>query len=447
MENISQETHAAPGTVSLDPPLQETAPPTAALILAELRRIMESPYFRGSSRGKQVLSYIVNYYLEQHPEPLKERIIGAAIFNRPINYDTGDDSVVRAQAREVRHRLEKYYASQPEGAELQINLPIGSYTPQIKWLTEKNGSLSPLPSSAIVVASQPDANKEQLAPPPKATFWHAHGHLSLALLLLLLAIVSGLALFAHMHQTVLEAFWEPALNGHKQPLICLPKPALYRPSYELYKRTEQRPGEFTLENYRMTHRPHLQPDSPLTWGEMTEYEDFGVGKGDVKAAATFTAFLAQHGKGSSMRIGNEYTFQDLRDSPAVVIGAFSNEWTMKLTANMHFFFIDDEHGLWIKERAPNGRKWQATHGNIGADYGLVTRLLDSSTGQFNVFVAGIEGSGSAAASELIVNPTYLQNALRNAPSNWAKMNVQILVKTEVHDNVAGPPEVLATYFW
>src|ERR1035438_4508291 len=102
--------------------------PPPALVAEALKQILESEYFHTSTRGKQFLRFVVQYRLENHPEPLKERMIGAALFNRPLDYATGDDSVVRAQAREVRRRLEQYNTAHGHKNPLRIDLPVGSYT-------------------------------------------------------------------------------------------------------------------------------------------------------------------------------------------------------------------------------------------------------------------------------------------------------------------------------
>jgi hypothetical protein len=78
---------------------------------------------------------------------------------------------------------------------------------------------------------------------------------------------------------------------------------------------------------------------------------------------------------------------------------------------------------------------------------VVTRLLDSKTGKFVVAVAGIQSYGTAAAGELISNTEYLEKALRMAPPDWSRKNLQIVLQTTVTDSVAGPPQAVAIYTW
>ena len=74
-----------------------------------LEEITSSHAFAGSKRTKDFLKLIVQHALAGEVDSLRERSIGAEMFGRPINYDTGTDAVVRVKATEVRKRLSQYY--------------------------------------------------------------------------------------------------------------------------------------------------------------------------------------------------------------------------------------------------------------------------------------------------------------------------------------------------
>ena len=87
------------------------------------------------------------------------------------------------------------------------------------------------------------------------------------------------------------------------------------------------------------------------------------------------------------------------------------------------------------------------HGEIVEDFAIVTRLLDAKTGQVLIAAAGLGANGTQAAGEFISRPDYLEEAFRAAPPDWQKKNLQVVLQTTVTDSVAGPPRVVATYFW
>src|ERR1035437_288229 len=117
-------------------------------VLRELSLILNSPIFQPSKRGQQFLSYVVRHRLEGNHDRLKERTIGIDLFQRPVGYATGDDPVVRVQAGEVRRRLDQYYQANPNSSEVRIELHVGSYTPEFKWVRhEKQTEHTSLPQA------------------------------------------------------------------------------------------------------------------------------------------------------------------------------------------------------------------------------------------------------------------------------------------------------------
>ena len=105
-----------------------------SLVQCHLERVLASKAFAGSKRSQDFLRLILEHALAGRLDNLRERMIGAEMFGRPIDYDTANDAVVRVKANEVRRRLAQYYAE--EGIELdpvRIDLPTGSYVPEFHW--------------------------------------------------------------------------------------------------------------------------------------------------------------------------------------------------------------------------------------------------------------------------------------------------------------------------
>jgi len=414
--------------------------PKREAIFAELDSILASPFFRSAARSRQFLKYVVQQQVDGHSDLLKERTIGTEVFLRPAGYATGDDPVVRVQAGEVRRRLDQYYRTPSENSQVRIELPVGSYSPVFHW-----------PAAAMPEPLQEVVQAVPEPPPARLRFerWAIAG-LCTALLL-----GAGIAAQRTHHSarrpSVLEQFWQPVLATQQPALICLAKGVTYRPNLKLYQRyARNHPGAYKTEVERWNDPMPLDPNEKLTWGDMQYFPDFGVATGDVSAAVRLSALLGKIGKPSQVRIGADYSFEDLRNSPAVVVGAFNNKWTMRLTSNLHFAFSEKNGEFSIREQIPGGRAWQTHRADSGIpseDFAVVARLLDSKTGQFTVAEAGLTTDGTEAASEFTSNETYLKEGLRNAPPNWPAMNSEVVIETTVTDSVAGPPRVVATYFW
>ena len=361
------------------------------------------------------------------------------MFLRPAGYATGDDPVVRVQAGEVRRRLDQYYRARPNGSFVRIELPVGSYSPAFQWLSTTAKPGTPAPPSP-----EPEIRRTS-----HAKFW------AITAICLVVALAAGGAFFA-IHRalrqrSVVEQFWSPIFASQQPVLICLAKPVLYRPTQDVYHRYAQtHPGTFQTEVERADQPLPLNENENLSWRDMYIASDYGVALGDVYAAVSLSAYLGKIGKPRQVRIGTNYSFEDLRNSPDVVVGAFNNKWTMQLTSNLHFAFVEDNEDFMIREEPPGHRIWKTrkgAHGEAIEDFAIVSRLLDSKTGQFTITVAGIGGTGTQAAAEFVSNSEYLEEALRNAPEGWQTKNMEVVIETTVTDSVPGPPHAIASYFW
>jgi hypothetical protein len=427
------------------------------VILFELERVLASRLFRSSGRYKQFLSYVVRNSLEGHVENLKERIIGTEVFQRDPDYATGDDAVVRVNAGEVRRRLEQYYYAAPKDTPVRIEIPIGSYAPEFRW-TSKITSTENHPHSPHVQVADESAQtvpeKQNLTLAGKSRHW-----LKLAVTLCLGLGLAGLLVtlgIRHQRQPTSAAglFWSPVLDSSRPVLICIPQAVVYRPAFDVYEKYSlSHPGTFQTELQRLTEELPLDPSDKISWKDIEHDGTFGVAVGDAYAGFSISSRLAQMGKASQFRIGGTCSFEDLRNFSSVVIGAYDDRWTMEMASNLHFAFQWD-HRIQefprIKENIPSGRVWAAEvgpHFHYSVDYGIVTRLVDSATGQPLISIGGLGTAGTQAAGELISNPQYLDEALRNAPKEWNKRNVQIVVQAKVTDAIPSPPRVVAAYFW
>ena len=425
IENQASHAHLTPETTE-----------AKAVVVRELEKILESPPFRGSSRRKEFLSYVVRHSLEGHHDRLKERTIGTEVFHRDADYATGDDPVVRVQAGEVRRRLEQYYYTAPD-VPVRIEIPTGSYSPVFHW----TGTASQTPTS---FESEPaEKGKSKLI--NRRWWW------SIAGLCVVAAIAYTAVQRSSHHKTAFQQFWDPVFSTQQPALICLAQGVTYRPSEGLYDRyANTHPGTYQTEVERFTIPLPMDPKEKISWGDLEFEEGYGVALGDVSAALKFSTLLGRLGKTNQARIGPNYSFEDLRNSPAIVIGAFNNRWTIDMLSNLRFAFVIENGEYKIREQVPGGRTWVSVYSKthkLEKDYGIVARLLGSKTGQFTVAAAGLRDSGTEAAAELASNSELLTAAIRNAPNGWQNKNVEIICETSLTDSIPGPPQIVAIYWW
>ena len=213
-------------------------PEEEALVLQELDRIVASKFFKNANRSRQFLEYVVHHRLKGDAEKLKERTIGIGVFGRDPAYATGEDPVVRVQAGEVRRRLHEYYQALPHRPALLIELQAGSYSPSFHW-TSADPETAPANHESASLQKAPFAFGE---------FQPSSSGLLLSCFLARLIYNRSRTSQTTRTDTVSERFWAPAFATPQPLLICLAKPVVYRPSFNLYQRyAKSHPGTFQTE--------------------------------------------------------------------------------------------------------------------------------------------------------------------------------------------------------
>jgi hypothetical protein len=396
----------------------------------QLERLLASPLFHSSKRYPTFLRLVVARALAGQTDQLKERILGVEIFDRPADYDTNTDPIVRVTAAEIRKRIEQYYHDPKHKHEIRMILPAGSYAPQFYWPGHPSGP--PVPSLALPSDASDARNAQPVATPPvvprSKRNLMARRMPALALVVLTLVIASA-ALWRVSRPPVLRQFWEPFVNSPNPVLICVADQSQYS---TIRLRDAADPShEITL------------PDTMVA-----------LIIDDVSPLVNVAALLRSYGKTSRVLGESNTTLTDLRRAPSIFIGAFDNSWTLRLTSPLRFHFANDAamNKLWIEDRAnPGNHNWMMdrTVQQTGtySDYALVARFVDPNIEQLVVVGAGIGRGGTVAAGEFLVDEQRMDDMLKRMPSDWKRKNIEIVLETRVIGARSGPPRVSAVYVW
>jgi hypothetical protein len=384
------------------------------LIKEQLERILVSSLFRNSKRFPEFLRYAVNHALSSETESLKERTIGISVFGRDPGYDTSTDPVVRVTAAEVRKRITQYYQAVGHERELRIEFERGSYVPEFRFCYDADRrEQTPAPSA------------KNLSAPSKVKHWALVASVAMPCLALCIFLLGS------TRQTAFDRFWAPVTSTSSPALLCIPDPMPGAP----LPASAPAPGA----------PPNAQPVSFTV-------KPHAVSLGDSIALSLVSGVLGRKDKDFRVRASEDVTLEDLKEGPVVLIGAFSNRWTMKLVSGLRFTFEHDgSEGYIVDLQNPNSRQWtvssalSATGDSI--DYGIISRVINPTTGHAVVTVAGIHHFGTQAAAECLTETTCLETAAKLAPGDWKRTNVQIVLKTTVIGENSGEPRVLAAYVW
>jgi hypothetical protein len=395
--------------------------PESTAILEQLERILANPLFRNSKRYPNLLRYVVEQTLQGQTSQLKERTLGIEVFGRDPDYDTNLDPVVRTSAGEIRKRIAQYYHEQGRENEIRIDLPLGSYVPEIRMPAAVSGALpAPAPPALLQLTESPAIEPPSVLLGRQATRMRRWAPAALALV----SVALLLWFKPWKTKTTLEKFWTPVVEVANPVLLCVgPDP-----------------------NVRVV-------DAGATGGTAAPSpSNIAVALRDVTTIARVAGVLQVLGKPYRIRAQSATSFADLRDGPVVLIGAFNNDWTIRLTGVQRFNFEQDSDFRWIADRRNPSRKDWAVNlttplAELVEDYALISRLLDPTTDRMVVVAAGLRGYGTTAAGEFLTSPEYLASIAKGAPKNWEHKNLQVVLATKVINGNSGPPRVVAANFW
>jgi len=417
---------------------------TADMIRGQLGLLVRDDVFRSSKRSVAFLKYVVEQTLNGSADQLKERTIGIEVFGRDPSYDTNLDHIVRTAATELRKKLATYYVDEKHRNELRMGLVPGSYVPrftlpgQAKHVPHESGADVDVADTPF----EPHGAHIQFAPVPlpagrstaKLTA-NSKKVWMLGFAVAAGAITAAAVSYAWLHRAGPEdLFWSPVLET---------------------------PGPVLLVVGDHPNGPPTVPDTGVNGGMVTPVPSSDSSQtvpfADTVTIARVVGALEARSKSVVIRRGNSSSFSDLREGAVVLIGAFNNEWSLRLTRPLRYSLAmdADKHMIYIRDaRNPASRNWswgtnQPPEPITGAnspkiqDFALISRIRDSETGHVVVVIGGLYTYGTETAGEFLTNPEIMQAIAGQMRPNGANRNLQIVLGTTVTDGVPGPPKVLA----
>jgi hypothetical protein len=403
---------------------------SAEMIRAQLDLLVRDEVFRSSKRSVTFLTYVVEQTLIGSADLIKERTIGVEVFGRKPSYDTNLDHIVRTAATELRKRLAIYYGDEKHRFELRMGLIPGSYIPRFTLPAHTaNGIIEP----AIIAEPSTTLPLELESTPARKSSPRKFGW---RWLYLLGAVVLGCLLgYRWLHRpTAQQLFWKPVLETPGPVLVGVGDTPNGPPTLPL------------MDGDPDFSTPIPRPDSAET-----------VPFPDTVTIARVVGQLEANGKIVLIRRENSRSFSDLREGAVVLIGAFNNEWSLRLTHHLRYSLAMDaeKHLVYIRDaKNPASRTWSwATNqprDHVGGpqspllqDYALISRTRNSETGHVVVVIGGLYTFGTQAAGEFLTDPQLMQAIAKASQLDSAHQNLQIVLGTTVTDDTPGPPRVLA----
>lgn len=126
---------------------------------------------------------------------------------------------------------------------------------------------------------------------------------------------------------------------------------------------------------------------------------------------------------------------------------------MSPVAGLRFTFdrsASDKEAPRIRDNTNPGRSWSLPSiypKPQDKDYAIVTRTFDSITRTPFVSLAGLHSFGNQIAGEFVSQESFWHELAGRAPAGWKKMNLQVVLESNVVGTTPSSPKIVEAYFW
>ena len=409
-----------------------------AILQQHLKEVVEGAAFRGSRRSGQFLRYVVDQAIAGHFDSLKERVIGIELFGRSPSYDTGDDAIVRVTASDVRKRLLQHYGRYGTTSKFRINLPLGSYIPEITHEPHSNGARDHELPTSVEVQTTPKDTAPQLAPvadsPNLATVANLVTQVAATpdkakfnrILLILFLLATGVNL------AIWGVTWKHMDHVAPVPPLVLPWSAFFNSPHAIQLITSDPDiaeiqqyvgGEISTSDYA---NHHLIPNPDNMTPEVQHF--WNVIMGDDKASFVDTRIAVQiadlaeaHGRQIDVDAARNTPMSAFQtDDNFILLGSpRSDPWSNLFSNQLDFrFAFDKSSGQEIiqnfRPRPNEAAQYVPTAlgGATGQSYAMIALVQNPDQNGLVLLLAGANAEGTEAAGRLITDMPRLTAALQ-----------------------------------
>jgi hypothetical protein len=425
------------------------------------QRVVAGPHFARSPLLSKFLLFVVAETLEGRAAEITEHQIGVQVFDRPPDYRTLEDNIVRNYARQLRKRLAEHFAEQGALEPVRIDIPVGGYVPVFVPPSEEAGAEEAAkPSSAVPVqasALQPGPAVGEQSPlhrrrPRAAAIVLAVAIHSVALV----AATWFLASWAAKRSSSIplpqaepaQALWTALFSGPANSYI-VPSDA----GFNLLEDLARRPvplAEYIGGSYQ---------ELPLAGVDAHSASDLRsqqlVPFVDLQIATALAHLREDNPQRVLIRFPRDLRLDDLKSANAVIIGSVgSNPWAAIAETNANFRIVDRSgmEGAEIINRKPQPGETASylSHWNEPAHetFAIIDFLPNLSGNGHLLVLEGLDVAGTQAAAEMLLHPSAIEPILKRAarPDGSLRPFEVLLRSTSIESNATGT-QVIASRFY
>lgn len=428
-------------------------------------RIASSGNLGRSKLMSDFLLYIVDRHICGRTEEITEQQIGFLVFGREEGYDSNDDNIVRSYARNLRKRIDEYFAGEGREETLLLTIPRGGYTPIFSSKTqgiEASPDTLAIPDASPVhadnIAEESPEKSTAVSPVPSrptsaSPMWQVTKLRPGVLLALCLGILIGFVgaflksarmPVASSTERASHALWSQ-LFSHDQDTFIVPSDGGLVIMQGIIERPVSLAG-YVNGSYRANAKTNDFPGGPRIL-------HLGEKRYTSVADLDFVAHVAQLREvvpeRMMVRYARDLRMDDLRTANAILIGSEeANPWVELFQPQMNFrFYLEpgvNKAPVFVNTHPKTGES--AVYANEGEErtYGIIAFLPNLNSTGHVLIIAGLNMAGTQAAGTLLLTPSLIMPALERAKStNGSLEPFELLVEAgNVATNASTPHIVL-----
>jgi hypothetical protein len=380
-------------------------PEQIASIESLARRVANAPQLNGSPKLRDFFFYVVDCAVREAPDEATEQQIGMHVFHRQPGYSSGDDSIVRSQARLLRAKLAAYFATDGLHEPIIIEIPKGQYFPIFRQAVEvKKQALASTPETpsiqpSIVAAERVHTEPEY--PPARAAEDHHHARLRWlrnAIACIVIALFMGgsggylwRGRLDHPSTPALDAFWKPFYASNNALVIYSNPTFIGDPSTGL--RLLQSVPLGTNNNISSSGEP---------------VDETYTGTGEAEAIHILTQLFDMHSASFTLKRSRLVTWDEARSRSLIFVGAPSQNTALNDLQTLNQFRIataSEHHGYIINLHPQKGEPASFPLQSPTEETAIVALLPGIQPDTRIAVFSGLSTVGTQAAVEFLSQPS------------------------------------------
>jgi hypothetical protein len=395
-------------------PQPKTEAPDSELCWALVERVASSTPFRRAARLRELLLYVSRCLLKDGRDKIHENEIGAAVFDRPADYDTNIDPIVRVNATELRKRIETYFDAEGLNETIIMEIPRGGYTPVFRYRPVQVVTAADTPIPVPILIPEPPETSSEAA--SEHQHWMLAG-LSVAGVMLIVLAAGCLffwsqyralhrSLYAWQDKPSVSAFWSEIFSASPDTDVVVADA-----SFGLLQDISKM--NFPLNDYlNHSYIGELKANKDLdtdTHAALNRIVAWNLeSQDDIKLARRLLA-LDPLSRNMHFYSARDY-MPDLikRDNVVLIGGLLSNPWDELYEGRMNFTAIFDSNGLIsVKNRAPAAGE-QTIYTQTGpVGYCVIAYLPNPDHNGIVLIIEGTSAEATEAAGDFLLSEDEL----------------------------------------